>query len=142
MPLQTWRKLGERPGKVVTSGLLLAILPVALLAGCNVTASRQSTPPEARQPAEPEDSSATLRAEPYWFSCRSDADCVVETGVCGQPQALNKNFVTQYRDFRVRLEQMVDCIARPVSSPQTQAHCVKQRCAIKGEETPSTTTAP
>jgi hypothetical protein len=139
MPLQIWNRLRR---KMVASGMLFAILPGVLLAGCNMTASRQAQPPENAQLSGAEDPSATLRAEPHWFACRADSDCMVEAGVCGQPQALNKNFVIQYRDFRVRLEQMVECAAHPGTEPQKQAQCVKQRCTVKNAKTPSGNIAP
>jgi hypothetical protein len=139
VPLQIWNLLRR---KMVASGMLFAMLPGILLAGCNVTASREAQPPENAQLSGSEDPSATLRAEPHWFACRADSDCVVEAGVCGQPQALNKNFIIPYRDFRVQLEQMVECAAHPGSASQDQAQCVKQRCTVKGAKTPPTPTAP
>jgi hypothetical protein len=83
--------------------------------------------PEQSASARP----AVVAAKPSWFGCRKDADCVVAKGPCGQPQAVNLNFLTDFAVFSQRMGQMIDCAsgaAKKEAQPSVQ--CLKSRCSL------------
>ncbi len=88
---------------------------------------RSGPMPEQTPPAAPE----VISAKPTWFACRKDAECVVAKGPCGQNQAVNVNFLTDFAVFSQRMGQMISCestTAKKQTTPSVQ--CLKSRCSL------------
>lgn len=100
--------------------------PIAQPPGRSVV-SQEKPVPEQSAPARPE----VIAAKPSWFACRKDSDCVVAKGPCGQAQAVNLNFLTDFAVFSQRMGQMIACestTGRKESQPSAQ--CLKSRCSL------------
>lgn len=88
---------------------------------------------DAASPPAAQQNSAVVEAKPEWFGCKTDADCTVETGLCGQPQGVNRSFVMPFQQYRERMEQVIRCMPNTESAAKEEATCLKQRCAVKSQ---------
>lgn len=65
-----------------------------------------------------------------WFACQSTRDCTLDFGVCGGPAAINRNFVTPYRQWIIPLRQATDCAVLPF--PETVClSCEQLKCIVR-----------
>ncbi|WP_303673435.1 hypothetical protein [Vampirovibrio chlorellavorus] len=73
-----------------------------------------------------------IAAKPSWFACRKDADCVVAKGPCGQYQAVNLNFLTDFAVFSQRMGQMIACESAKTKKQEAtpSVQCLKSRCSL------------
>lgn len=122
------------------TGPSLLIMMTAFLvfnAGCakrEVANSQLAQPPAGTTQAIQDESRSmqpdVVKADPAWFACQKNADCVVVKGPCSEPQALNFRFETDFAVYRQRLEKMIDCMENarlPVTDPP---QCLKNRCTL------------
>lgn len=121
----------------VSALVLLAI--TAFGAGCvreSVGNSPIAQPPGRSGGSLPAQSAAdrpeVLSAKPTWFACRKDADCVVAKGPCGQNQAVNRNFLTDFAVFSQRMGQMIACESSTAKKQEAtpSVQCLKSRCSL------------
>lgn len=130
-PLAKKRALNRqtRSGQAIQVALAF-VLSLVLLTGCraSVKSGAAGTDPSNIKPiVEPP---TVVAADPSWFSCKIDKDCMVEEGVCGSDQAVNKAFTTNFYSYRDDMERSVGCIN---DAPETQIHtakCVQHRCSL------------
>jgi hypothetical protein len=105
-------------------------LMIVLLSGCssavNSSASGQN-PHDIKPIVKPP---TVIAADPSWFACKTDEDCQVREGVCGEEQALNKLYTTQFFSYRDQMSRTVDCINKAVDSTHHTAQCIKHRCSL------------
>jgi hypothetical protein len=105
-------------------------LILTLLSGCSSTVKSSASgqnPHDIKPIVKPP---TVIAADPSWFACKTDGDCQVREGVCGEEQALNKLYTTQFFSYRDQMSRTVDCINKAVDSTQHTAQCVKQRCSL------------
>ncbi len=68
-------------------------------------------------------------ADPAWFQCAQDADCVVLEGECGW-RAVNKTYTDAAQRFFDYLRPMVECAEGGYPEPRPPAVCRQRQCAV------------
>ncbi|WP_373531954.1 hypothetical protein [Vampirovibrio sp.] len=139
------------PPKLPT--LLLLLTLVGFTTGCmkqRMESDSMTKPPgrsadgaRPEQPAEPPIelrekavkappvSATPLNADPRWFACQKESDCIVVKGPCGEPQALNAGFQSPFANYRQRLEKAIECLGEAKMPLRQPVYCIKHRCALK-----------
>ena len=105
-------------------------LSLLLLTGCHssVKSSAINQDPHDIKPiVKPP---AVAAADPSWFGCQADSDCTVKEGVCGEDQAVNTQYVTQFFSYRDQMSRTVGCIKQALESTPHTAQCVQHRCSL------------
>lgn len=117
--------------------LLLLIGFLVNLSACGGSGSRGPQAPGARsgQSEVRGSDTATVQAEPEWYACERDQDCMAVEGVCNSEAAINRLFRGPYVQYRDAMNQQVRCqVPRTVSNAGTTVGCVKKRCIIHPEK--------
>ncbi len=123
--------------RMVAMGLFI------LVCGMTGCASHDATHSELAEPAgttaaipesDPSKQPDLVEADPAWFACQQNMDCQVVEGMCGEPQAINIHFLTDYSGYRNRMNQMVECAVKGKGTRQATQKppkCLENRCVLE-----------
>lgn len=110
-------------------GLLIAI---CLVAGAAMSACRQQAAPvNTEPPVQAARDAMPPQADPAWFACKTDADCMPVEGVCSEFSAVNAGFKTEYEKYRDAMRPMVECQALEKPAQPPEVGCIENRCSLK-----------
>ena len=104
----------------------IALAMCLLLSACSQRVTLNGATPEAagQTPVTP-----VVEAQPEWFACDTNTDCMATKSVCGGNASVNKKFDDLYQQFVKRMAPMVDC-APIKEEPPAKVDCVQKRCAV------------
>ena len=109
------------------TGMLFLGLGLILISGCTVRHSTQQGPTANKTTTQ---SNTDIEAQPGWFACQTHADCKVEPGVCGEFQGVNTGFLDLFRQYRERMDQVVNCTNKNQQKAPSEARCIEHRCSV------------
>lgn len=104
------------------------------LVGCTAHVKTETSPADisAPQPVSPDLDDDGHRADPSWYACRQDDDCVIEEGMCEELTAINRNHRLVFNQFRDYWNGKLGCktYATPTGPRHGPGRCLKNRCAL------------
>lgn len=103
---------------------------VMLLAGC-----QNATGPIPPADTPPPGADAVTEADPSWYVCEQDNDCMAVEGTCASWSAVNRNFVGPFTVNRNAMNDQMGCSeAEAPATPPPGVGCIETRCTVKPEE--------
>jgi hypothetical protein len=72
-------------------------------------------------------------AEPSWYACKKDEDCIVDLSVCGQIAAYAKIDIEEIREHHRCVAPNISCVQPPKNLDLSKAKviCKDKKCALK-----------
>lgn len=114
---------------IIYSALITICLTLSACSG--KVAPDMAGPEQSSKSGNAIQETAEIKAEPRWFICKRDADCVTERGLCQVPQPVNRQFQQNYRDYSRQWNARINCTSTQEPPPLTDPVCLKNRCALE-----------
>jgi hypothetical protein len=70
-------------------------------------------------------------ANPSWFFCAADADCVDSRDACGGLDAVNEKYRDVYRKWTRKIAPTLDCQVRPPPAKTRRPACLDAICGLR-----------
>lgn len=108
--------------------LACLLVPALLFSGCRGGVIRGSASQSGDQSNGTHKN--TIEAQPEWFSCKTNPDCMPVEGPCGEVISLNKQFQQAFAQYKNAMATELGCpTATNPEKPQT-TECINHRCAV------------
>lgn len=74
---------------------------------------------------------AARKADPKWFQCKADADCIVVSGICAAPTAIHRDHEKDAKDYYRWRGTADSCQMAKQPEVPPAAKCEARKCGTR-----------